>query len=178
MQIILFYRFYFAHESFLYIHSISKPISRIKTKIIIVYFMFVLVSDIGNGNINEISMSKIKNRIMTKKNCIENDGITGFCVIKPHSKVFHFCNVTSVSKVITLINITITITNSILILVNVVIVIYYFKNLISIDLSKETITQHLQNANIMLRIQIQSDVLLSFLCSLNETNLLLKRLSQ
>jgi len=86
--------------------------------------MLVLMLDNGNGNISETSMSKIKNRIMIKKNCIEKDGITGVCVIKPHSNVFHFCKVTSVNKVIVLINITITLTRSILMLINIVIVIY------------------------------------------------------
>jgi len=86
--------------------------------------MFVLVFDSGNGNNNEISMSKIKKRIMIKKNCIENVGITGVCVMNPHSNEFHFCNVVSVIKEIILISAVKTVTNTILIVVHVMIVIF------------------------------------------------------
>jgi len=92
-------------------------------KIVIVYFILVFKFDIGYGNRREISMSKIKNKIIIRKNCIENEGITGVCVIKPHSKVFHFCNVISVTKVINLINSSMTLSNRMAIEMNAIIVI-------------------------------------------------------
>jgi len=63
-----------------------------------VYFIAVLLFDRGNGNKSETSMSKIKNKIMIKKNCIEKVGITGVCDMKPHSNVFHFCNLVSLIR--------------------------------------------------------------------------------
>ena len=85
--------------------------------------MLVFTFDIGYGKSNEISMSKIKNKIMIRKNCIENEGITGFCVMNPHSNVFHFCNLVSDMRVITLINNNITLTSRIFKVTNAVIVI-------------------------------------------------------
>ena len=71
---------------------------------VIVYFILVLKFDKVKGNMREISMSKIKNKIIIKKNCIENDGIEDVCVKKPHSNVFHFCNLISDKTAIVLIN--------------------------------------------------------------------------
>lgn len=96
-------------------------------KIVIVYFMLVFKFDIGYGNRREISMSKIKNKIMIRKNCIENEGMTGVWVIKPHSKVFHFCNVISVIKVITLISNNMTLTNRMFIEMKATVVIFYYE---------------------------------------------------
>jgi len=42
------------------------------------------------GKIKEISISKIKNKIITKKNCIENLLWQGVCESKPHSNDIHF----------------------------------------------------------------------------------------
>ena len=89
-----------------------------------VYFMFVLKFDKGYGNNKEISISKIKNKIITKKNCIEKDGMTGVWVMKPHSKVFHFCKVISISIAIALISAIMTLTSSMLIITSIVIVIW------------------------------------------------------
>ena len=102
-----------------------NPIKRIKIKIVIVYFINEFLSDSGNGNRSETSISKIRNKIMIKKNCMENVGITGVCVISPHSNVFHFCSVTSVIEAVTLINIIkINVSRMlIIVIINIVIII-------------------------------------------------------
>jgi hypothetical protein len=78
---------------------------------VIVYFMLVLKFDRVKGNKREISISKIKNRIMIKKNCIENEGMLCVWVKKPHSNVFHFFNLVSDKTVIDLINVNIKMIN-------------------------------------------------------------------
>jgi hypothetical protein len=55
---------------------------------IIAAFVDLLV--VGNGNSSEISMSKIRNRMDTMKNCVEN-GIRCVDICeKPHSNGDHF----------------------------------------------------------------------------------------
>jgi len=88
-----------------------------------VSFIEVLKFDILNGNKRATSISKIKNRIMIKKNCIEKDGIEAVCDKKPHSKVLHFCSVVSMFNLTNLIKIinNKTINNLINTVVNIVI---------------------------------------------------------
>jgi len=62
---------YLDQFNFSVLHSYSNPNKRIKIKIIIVTFILVLKLEKEKGKIKEISISKIKNRIITKKNCIE-----------------------------------------------------------------------------------------------------------
>jgi len=90
-----------------------------------VNFISVLTFDKGNGNKSEISISKIRNKIMIRKNCIEKVGMTGVCVIKPHSNEFHFCNVISDIKEIVLTNTVNTVTKTMLIIVHKRIIILY-----------------------------------------------------
>jgi hypothetical protein len=64
---------YLFHLSFLVVHSANNPINNTKINRVIVMFCFVCVSClIGKGNSREISISKIRKRIMTRKNCMEN----------------------------------------------------------------------------------------------------------
>lgn len=96
----------------MYFHSNNNPINRINKKIDIVNFIDELKLDILNGKRRDTSISKIKKRIIIKKNCIEKDGIDGVCVKNPHSKVLHFCSLYSCSKLTVLVKIIMTEANA------------------------------------------------------------------
>jgi len=78
---------------------------------VMVYFIPVLKLDNVKGKSKEISISKIRNKIIIKKNCIEKEGIEDACVKNPHSKAFHFCKLVSDKTVIVLINVNNNIIN-------------------------------------------------------------------
>lgn len=56
-----------------------------------VKFIWLLKLEREKGKIREISISKIKNKIITKKNCIEKLLWEGVWESNPHSKETHFC---------------------------------------------------------------------------------------
>jgi len=59
----------------------------------------------GKGKIREISISKIKKRIITRKNCMEKLLWEGVCESNPHSNDTHFWVSVSEIKEINFINI-------------------------------------------------------------------------
>jgi hypothetical protein len=74
------------HSIFPVSHSYNKPPPRIDRNNSTVILFFSMVLSKGKGVKIEISMSKIKNRIATMKNCVENGMLLEGPLLKPHSK--------------------------------------------------------------------------------------------
>lgn len=91
----------------------------------IVYFMLVFWFDKGYGNNREISMSKIKKRIIIKKNCIENGLCGGFWGVKPHSKALHFWKSGSVIKEVNFTSNVMIMIKTVVVRPNIIVVIFY-----------------------------------------------------
>jgi len=164
------FTFHLDQSIFPFCHSYISPVvknSKNKNR----YTMpFVFDFSIGNASTREISTSKIKNRIATKKNWKENGEWVGFMVLNPHSKGTHFSFVgfiffwDSTVAVIKIVSNRVRVAHTILIfnfffLFNwkLKVQIYYkeIRLLISIVLSTGIVRLRLQNVSIMLHTQIQ-----------------------
>jgi len=84
------------HLILFFCHSYSSANVSVLRKIVIIKIDFLLIFSKGYERISEISTSKIKNRIATKKNWNENVIVLGVIWLNPHSNwVFFswfFCN--------------------------------------------------------------------------------------
>ena len=84
------FELYKVHLIFLVSHSTSNPTSRITSRrvAVMVFFVCSMLSN-GRGSNREISISKIKNRTIMRKNCIEKMVWEVVCIRNPHSKLLH-----------------------------------------------------------------------------------------
>lgn len=82
---------YFVHSNMFWIHSNNKNRRRIviKAEIRILEIILILIMNI-NGMMMLISISNMRNIIVTRKKLSENGGFLEFIILKPHSNEFIF----------------------------------------------------------------------------------------